>query len=124
MKSDKKLTPAPTVVLTVRNKANTDDVQLTLPGPSDISSVHFDEITPALLRERAPDMIVSMAFTTEFDCLDLAMILQACGYLGRYRAIAAGLPAPGLVIKEVSSLCPALDFDILDAAPRSAQYTS
>ena len=109
-------------MLTVRDSSNPAGLHLILSGLSDVTSANYHEITPALLTERKPDLVVSMAFTTEFDCLDLAMILQASGYAGSYRAIAAGLPVPGMVINEVTTLCPALDFDIIDAAPQSAEY--
>jgi hypothetical protein len=122
MNSDDKLTSGNRIVLTVRDNSNPADLHLILSGLSDVTSVNYHEITPALLTERKPDLVISMAFTAEFDCLDLAMILQASGYAGCYRAIAAGLPVPAMVINEVTSLCPALDFDIIDAAPQSAEY--
>ena len=109
-------------MLTVRDNSNPAGLQLVLSGRSDVTSASYHEITPALLADFNPGMVVSMVVSADFDCLDLAMILQASGYAGCYRAIALELPLPTMVINEVKSLCPELDFDIINAAPRKDAY--
>jgi hypothetical protein len=122
MNYNNKPTAENTVVLTVQDKHTPGDIHLPLSGLNNITSASYDDISPALLAARKPDLVVSMALAGNFDCLDLAMILQASGYVGSYLAIALGFPVPGIVIREVNALCPELDFDIIDAAALKPEY--
>lgn len=74
--------------------------------------VGFDDVTAALLRAVAPDVVLSSLMGEDFDALDLGRRLHDLGYDGRYRAITCGLPDPHVVSMEVRAAAPDLDFDI------------
>lgn len=79
---------------------------------SDILFVEFHEINRDLLDRVSPSVVVSPLLCRSFDCVDLAQLLGAHGFAGKYRAIDSGLPDPHLIVREVRSLVPLLDFDI------------
>lgn len=73
----------------------------------------FHEVTAEALNHLSPALVVSPLFSRRFDCLDLAVTLHEIGYRGAYRVYAGDLPDPGIVVEEVRSITPGLDFDIL-----------
>ncbi len=78
--------------------------------------VHFadiDLITGGLLEDISPDLVVSPVLTPSFDCIDVAFRLADQSFSGAYRALTRNLPNPSMVRREVRTLCPALDFDIV-----------
>jgi len=82
---------------------------LSLPG------VHFAnarDLGRGLLATLCPDVILSPLVVGLSDVIDIATHLQQLGYAGRYRALAADLPDPALVIAEVRAVAPNLDFDL------------
>lgn len=86
----------------------------TLPMGSSLAFVEICEVTPELIATLAPEMVVSPLLGRGFDCIDLAQALHASGFRGRYRAMARNLPDPQMIRQEIRSLCPGLDFDILE----------
>jgi hypothetical protein len=54
-----------------------------------------------------------------FDCLDVAAVLYESGFTGAYRAVTQRLPNPSIVRREVRTLFPELDFDIMLAGTNS-----
>lgn len=83
-----------------------------LPRGGHVVFVEFHEIDSELLGRLEPFVVISPLLCRTFDCVDLAQVLGALGYRGKYRAIDAGLPDPGLIAREVKSLVPGLDFDV------------
>ena len=83
------------------------------PTDSSIAFARIEEVTAELLDQLSPSCVLSPALSHRFDCIDLAQILHAYGYKGRYRAISDDLPRPELVEREVAQLCPSLNFAIL-----------
>ena len=85
-------------------------------GP--VAFLGFEEIDAELIRETGPGLVVSPLVSRRFDCVDLARRLFELGFPGRYRAIGDSVPSPDLIVREIRSMTPGLDFDIasLDAA--------
>jgi hypothetical protein len=75
--------------------------------------VEFHEVTDDLLAQLVPRLILSPLLARTFDCVDLAQRLGSLGYTGPYRAIDSGLPDPALIVREVRSLVPGLDFGVV-----------
>jgi hypothetical protein len=74
--------------------------------------VEIDHLTYALLQQIQPQVILSPLVTDGFDAVDVAMKLQAFGYLGRYRVVTEDLPNMRMVICEIQSSAPRLDIDL------------
>jgi len=83
-----------------------------MPRVASLEFCEFSAIDDKLLRDVAPDVVLSPLLSHGFDALDLAMLLEAYRYQGRYRVLAPPLPNPSLIIDEVRLLCPGLDFDL------------
>lgn len=78
-----------------------------------IAFVSFSEVTGALLEQLRPDAILSPVLARDFDCIDLALLLNSLDFQGAYKATAFGLPKPKVVEAEIAQLCPRLDFEII-----------
>ena len=87
-----------------------------LPSDGHVHFAEFHEVTLDLLASLAPRLILSPLLARTFDCIDLAQRLGAFGYRGPYRAIDIGLPDPDLIVREVRSLVPGLDFEVMPLA--------
>jgi hypothetical protein len=85
------------------------------PQPANMSMYFsdIDAIGAELIETLKPDFVLSPLLSRKFDCIDLAMILVAAGFRGRYRAVTDDLPRPEVIRYEVRDLCPTLDFDII-----------
>ncbi len=70
------------------------------------------DLTPDLLRNLCPEMILSPLVGDTFDALDIAAILRRLGYKGRYRAITPFIPSAAIVVAEFATIAPAIDFDL------------
>lgn len=81
---------------------------------TNIAVAEFYEVGPELLAVFTPDYVVSPTLCRSFDCMDLAAVLQASGFRGKYRALAYNMPNPDIIRHEVSSLCRDLDFGFFD----------
>lgn len=80
----------------------------------DIEVVDFASLDGALLASFDPHFVVSPILTPGFDIMDLALKLWQLRYKGCYRVLTdRPLPNPGLVLREVRSLCPGLDVDLI-----------
>lgn len=78
-----------------------------------ILMVGFDDVTAELLAIHKPQLLVSPVLARRFDCIDLAMNLQALGYSGPYRAVAGEMPSPEMIEREIRQLCPSVDFQVV-----------
>jgi len=80
-----------------------------------IAGFHFAAIAdlgPGLLAAVQPDLILSPLMAGPHDVIDVARRLTELGFVGRYRALAAALPQPEIILAEVRAIAPALDFDL------------
>ncbi len=66
---------------------------------------------PLLSRLRAR-AILSCLVTRAFDAIDLAAMLNATGFDGRYLAVTREAPDRALIRREVRSRAPSVDFDV------------
>lgn len=78
-----------------------------------IAFLSFEDVSDAMVEHYSPSIIYSPVLAHAFDCIELALLLRNIGYDGAYRAIAQDLPKPELIEREVSSMCPQLDFQII-----------
>lgn len=84
-----------------------------LPSDGHVVFAEFHEVTDELLATLAPRLVLSPLLARTFDCVDLAQRLGKLHYRGPYRAIDMGLPDPALIVREVRSLVPGLDFAVV-----------
>lgn len=73
----------------------------------------LEKLTTDVLRDFAPDMVLSPLMGDTFDVLTVAAHLRRLGYKGCYRAISMHMPDADVVCAEVAEIAPALDFDLL-----------
>ena len=78
--------------------------------------VAFEDVDEATLEHFSPSIIFSPVLAHTFDCIELALLLRNLGFNGEYRAIAGDLPRPSLIEREVSQMCPLLNFRIAVAS--------
>lgn len=78
-----------------------------------VSYVAFHQVTAELLDHLRPATVVSPVLATDFDCIDLAQLLNRFRFEGMYRAMTINLPKPRLVEAEIRQLCPRLNFSIV-----------
>ncbi len=88
-----------------------------LPRVSEIEFVDFDEITPELLERHKPDAVLCPLTAQNFDAVDIAAHLMACGFSGPLRALCPPLPNPLVVVQEMRRLCPGINFDLVEINP-------
>ncbi len=83
-----------------------------LPWNSEILFRDFRDLD-AVLEERTPDVVLSPLLCRNFDCIDIALHLQARGWRGRLRIMVTDLPRPQIVLEEARCLAPDLDIEII-----------
>lgn len=86
-----------------RMKAQLDDFQF----------VEIKSLTAEVVRNAAPEIILSPLVADDFDAVDVAAKLIELQFTGKYRAISDTLPDADLIRKEIRSFAPQLDFDLL-----------
>ncbi len=74
----------------------------------------FQDVTADLLQHLAPYLVLSALMGDDYDVIDLARKLARFEFVGRYRALVSGLPNPKLILNEVRSAAPQIDFDLFD----------
>lgn len=77
--------------------------------------ISFNDVSEAMLAHYNPSVVFSPVLAAKFDCIELALLLHNLGFSGAYRAMAKDLPKPELIEREVSQMCPRLDFSIVIA---------
>lgn len=103
--------PSMLVVGNIHAWAGSDQSLPSIPG---IVFVDYRDLGPHISADRQPDIILSAVVGHGFDAVELATILQTCGFRGRYRGVATSLPRPELIRGEVRTRAPDVDFDILE----------
>ena len=84
-----------------------------LPDGGDITFLEFHQVSGATLELHSPSVIYSPVLARNFDCIELALLLETLGYQGVYRAVANDLPKPSLIEREVRQLCRRLKFELV-----------
>ena len=79
-----------------------------------INQMAYDQLDNVRIALMHPDLVLTQPWSAGFDCLDMAMLLQAAGFSGAYRVITDKLPNPALIRREILSGCPDLDFDFIN----------
>ena len=79
--------------------------------------IDFQGLTSDFLDNYQPDVVLSPLVTPGFDCVEVAQLLTAGGFNGRYRVFAEDSPRPEMVISEIGRSYPELDFDVLVVTP-------
>ncbi|WP_296425833.1 hypothetical protein [Yoonia sp.] len=102
-----------TTTLIIGNSARWKAEGRLIPRLKGFQFVDIGDLTPQIVNEASPDMVLSPLIGDEFDAVDLAMKLNELNYLGRYRAIANDVPDVELIRREVYGVAPQLDFDLL-----------
>ncbi len=77
--------------------------------------IAFEDVTEEVLAHYSPPVVVSPVLASNFDCIELALLLHNLGFSGEYRAMVNNLPKPELIAREVSQMCPRLSFSIINA---------
>lgn len=78
-----------------------------------VTMSQFSRLDASLLARAEPDVVLAPLFSADFDITDLAAHLVRLGYRGALRAFTQPLPAPRVVISELRSDWPQLDFDLI-----------
>ena len=87
-----------------------------IPSEDKIAFCQFEDVTDELLRRLTPTLILSPVLARRFDCIDLATRLYQLSYPERYRAISSNMPNPHIIEREIKSLCPTLDFAVIQTS--------
>ena len=104
---------ASTKVLAIGDVEEWRDRGHPLPDSSDLSFMAFHEVSEASLELHSPSVIYSPVLARNFDCIELAILLETLGFQGIYRAVANDLPNPSLIEREVRQLCRRLTFELI-----------
>lgn len=78
--------------------------------------VDIANLTPAFLREVAPEVVLSALVGRKFDAVEVARKLGHMDFPGAYRILTQNLPDPALILSEIGSVAPELDVDVIDLA--------
>jgi hypothetical protein len=78
-----------------------------------IAFIAFEDVTEEFFERVKPKAVFSPVLASGFDCIELAVTLRNIGFSGSYRALSSNLPKPELIEREVSQMCPRIDFAIL-----------
>ncbi len=100
-------------VLAVGDPSEWTDAEKNFPDARDMHFLGFDNINEAALALYQPHSIYSPVFARNFDCIELAILLQHLTFDGVYRAFGNNLPNPKLIEREVRMACPRLNFEIV-----------
>ena len=74
----------------------------------------FNDLNTDILRDFAPEMILSPLVGDNFDVLEVASCLRRLGYKGYYRAISPPMPNACVIVGDVRTVAPKLDFDVVE----------
>ena len=74
----------------------------------------FLALSVAQFRHMAPKLVVSPLVLARHDAVDLAHHLCQMKFRGKYRAVVDQIPSAHLICREVRSIAPGLDLDILE----------
>ena len=108
------LVPSYATVLVVGNLVSWHNAGRAPPVLRGFVFAAFSDVTDALLHLHAPDLVLSALVGDEYDVVELARKLASLEFRGRYRALTSNLPNPRMVLNEVRTAAPQIDFDLFD----------
>ena len=79
----------------------------------------FESFDAAMLRKLEPEHVISWLFCEHFDACDVARVLAAAGFAGRFSAHGPRLPNARAVAREIRSCFPTLAFELVCPAEQS-----
>jgi hypothetical protein len=103
---------APVVTLVVGDIKRWNAQGRTRPEIDGFYFVEIDALNAALLFDIRPEVILSPMIMDQFDAIDLAKKLATLDFKGRYRAVTEAIPNTAIVLKEIRTAVPKLDFDL------------
>jgi len=77
--------------------------------------VDFSQLCRETLASIGPKVVLSNLMGNRFDAVDVAQLLDQCGYRGAYCAVGK-VASPHMIRQEVKAHAPSVQFDVLDAA--------
>ena len=86
------------------------------PLKPNISLESFECVTTELIATFKPDVVVSPLMWLSFDCIDLALVLQSCGFEGQFHVMTPPLPNPKVVLAELATACPSVQAKFMTIA--------
>ncbi len=101
-------------ILAIGDTADWIEDQRGIPTDGELAFAAYHDLTAELLVRETPDIVVSPLLAKSFDCIELAQLLSTLGFEGAYRAMTVQLPSPEIVVREIATLCPGLDFDVIE----------
>jgi len=81
---------------------------------NDFTFTSLAELTSEVLSRSAAQIVLSPLVSDDFDAVDVARALGDLDYKGLYRALATSKMEKDIIMAEVATVAPNLDFDILD----------
>jgi hypothetical protein len=91
-------------------------LQVSLP---DCTFLHLSQLDGPVLQQLDPFLVLSPLMSDGFDALDVAERLWVARFAGLYRVVANDLPKPDIIRRDIRSVAPLLNFDLL-VLPRLA----
>ncbi|MEO0692226.1 MAG: hypothetical protein AAFY90_05045 [Pseudomonadota bacterium] len=85
-----------------------------VPASADLRFCNFVDLEREFLQVVSPEVILTPVVADQFDCADVALRLDTLGYTGSLRALGNGMPKPEMIEREIKSLCPTLDFALVE----------
>ena len=100
-------------ILAIGDPREWEDRDRIFPDAKDMSFLNFEKFDEAALEHYQPHSIYSQVLTPNFDCVELAVLLQNLAFDGIYKAFGRNLPKPKLVEREVRQSCPGVNFEVV-----------
>ncbi|MBU2936825.1 MULTISPECIES: hypothetical protein [Pacificibacter] len=110
------------MTLMVGEYARVQGAENLMPTSSAVFYLDFKDLSADVLRAVNPDVVISPAIGTTFDCLELAEFLEKAAFSGRYRVVLDKIPRPDIICREVRHTHPMLDFDVISEKPELAKH--
>jgi hypothetical protein len=111
------------LILIVGEITRWQDIGRDLPRIGQVEYCEYTALDQDMLGRLQPGIILCPLVSRGFDILDIAVLLCHLGFTGRLRVLVPPLPTPEVVIREVSILCPALDFDMIEITTQPVSGT-
>jgi len=87
------------------------------PDVANAAFVDPTDITAELLEAEYPDIVLCPLFSAKFDAVELALTLSKLNFKGCLRAVTRPVPSPKIILAEVATIAPDLDFDLFFLEP-------
>lgn len=101
------------VLVIVGDLSRWDRLGRELPKDAGVIYVTIDDLTPDILRQYDPMLVMSPLVTPQFDATEVARRLVSADFPGPYRAINDACPDAEMIVKEVATVAPDLDFGVI-----------